>query len=194
MRWLAIVLGVFSFGVILAVHNITDGDLWNKLAIGAHVWRFGTVPVRDMFAFTPVLPTYIEHEWGAGTIFFGVLKFFGPEGLMALKILLAFGALWAAMAAGRTMDCGWETLLVLAIPAAACVLPAFIPVVRCQVFTYGFFALTLFGLEQIRAGKSWPVFVLPAMMLVWANVHGGFVAGLGAMAIYAAFALFSITN
>jgi len=189
MRWLAIVLGVFSFGVILAVHNIADGDLWNKLAIGAHVWRFGTVPVRDMFAFTPVLPTYIEHEWGAGTIFFGVLKFFGPEGLMALKILLAFGALWAAMAAGRTMGCGWEALLVLAIPAAACVLPAFIPVVRCQVFTYGFFALTLFGLEQIRAGKSWPVLILPAVMLVWANVHGGFVAGLGAMAVYAAFAL-----
>jgi hypothetical protein len=189
MRWLAVVLGVFSFGVILAVHNISDGDLWNKLAIGAHVWRFGTVPVRDMFAFTPVLPTYIEHEWGAGAIFFGVLKFFGPEGLMSLKILLAFGTLWAAMAAGRTIGCTWETLLVLAIPAAACVLPAFIPVVRCQVFTYCFFALTLFGLEAIRAGKRWPGFVLPAVMLVWANVHGGFVAGLGAMAVYAAFAL-----
>jgi hypothetical protein len=189
MRWLAVVLGTFSFGVILAVHNISDGDLWNKLAIGAHVWKYGTVPVRDTFAFTPVLPTYVEHEWGAGAIFYGVLRFFGPEGLMALKILFAFGALWAAMAAGGTMGCAGETLLVLAIPAAACVLPAFIPVVRCQVFTYGFFALTLFGLEQIRAGKRWPGFVLPVVMLVWANVHGGFVAGLGAMAVYTAFAL-----
>jgi hypothetical protein len=33
MRWLAVALGIFSFGVILAVHNIADGDLWNKLAI-----------------------------------------------------------------------------------------------------------------------------------------------------------------
>ena len=191
MRWLAVALGIFSFGVILAVHNISDGDLWGKFAIGAHVWKYGTVPVRDMFAFTPVLPAYIEHEWGAGAIFFGVLKFLGPEGLMALKILLAIGAIWAAMAAGRTMGCTWEALLVLAIPAAACVLPAYIPVVRCQAFTYCFFALTLFGLEQIRAGKKWPVFVLPAVMLVWANVHGGFMAGLGAMAVYAAFALFT---
>jgi hypothetical protein len=191
MRWLAVVLGIFSFGVILAAHNISDGDLWGKLAIGAHVWKYGTVPVRDMFAFTPVLPTYVEHEWGAGTIFFGVLKFFGPEGLMALKILLGFGALWAAVAAGRTIGCAWESLLMLAIPAAACVLPAFIPVVRSHGFTYCFFAFTLFGLEAIRSGKKWPAFILPAVMLVWANVHGGFVAGLGAMAVYAVFALFT---
>jgi hypothetical protein len=189
MRWLAAALGIFSFGVILAAHNISDGDLWGKLAIGAHVWKYGTVPAHDMFAFTPVLPRYIEHEWGAGAIFFGVLKFLGPAGLMALKIVFALGALGAAMAAGRRTGCSWEALLVLAIPAAGCVLPAYIPVVRSQVFTYGFFALTLLGLEEIRVGKSWPVFVLPAVMLVWSNVHGGFVAGLGAMAVYAVFAL-----
>ena len=75
LRRLAVFLGIFSFAAVLAAHNISDGDLWAKLAIGAHVWHFGTVPDRDTFAFTPVLPHYIDHEWGAGTIFFGVLKF-----------------------------------------------------------------------------------------------------------------------
>jgi hypothetical protein len=191
LRGLAVVLGIFSFGVVLAAHNFTDGDLWNKLAIGAHVWKFGAVPVHDTFAFTPVLPRYIEHEWGAGTIFFGMLKFFGPAGLMTLKILLAFGALVAALATGRKIGCAWETLLVLAIPAAACVLLGYIPVVRSHAFTYCFFAVTLLGLEEIRAGKKWPAFILPLMMLAWSNIHGGFVAGLGAMAVYTAFALFT---
>ena len=191
MRRLAVVLGIFSFGVVLAAHNITDGDLWNKLAIGAHVWKFGTVPVHDTFAFTPVLPRYIEHEWGAGTIFFGVLKFLGPAGLMTLKILLAFGALGAALATGRKIGCAWEALLVLAIPAAACVLLGYIPVLRSHTFTYCFFAVTLLGLEAMRDGKKWPVFVLPLMMLAWSNIHGGFVAGLGAVAIYTVFALFA---
>ena len=90
--------------------------------------NIGTVPVHDTFAFTPVLPRYIEHEWGAGTIFFGVLKFFGPAGLMTLKILLAFGGLVAALATGRKIGCTWETLLMLAIPASACVLLGYIPV------------------------------------------------------------------
>ena len=191
MRWLAVVLGIFSFAVVLATHHITDGDLWNKLAIGAHVWKFGTVPVHDTFAFTPVLPRYIEHEWGAGTIFYGVLKFFGPAGLMTLKILLAFGALGAALATGRRIGCAWEALLVLAIPVSACVLLGYSPVLRSHTFTYCFFAVTLLGLEEIRAGKKWPVFVLPVMVLAWSNIHGGFVAGLGAIAVYTAFALFT---
>jgi hypothetical protein len=189
LRRLAILLGIFSFAVVLAAHNIADGDLWGKLAIGAHVWKYGTVPAHDIFAFTPVLPAYIEHEWGAGTIFFGVLKFFGPPGLMILKIGLAFGAILAALAVGRKNGCAWETLLVWAIPASACVLLGYIPVLRSHAFTYCFFAVTLLGLEAIRAGKKWPVFALPPMLLVWSNVHGGFAAGLGTIGVYTVFAL-----
>jgi hypothetical protein len=191
LRRLAILLGCFSFAVILTAHHIADGDLWGKLAIGAHVWHFGTVPDHDTFAFTPVLPHYIEHEWGAGTIFFGVLKFFGPAGLMALKIALAFGALLAALTVGRKNNCGWETLLLLAIPVAWCELLGYIPVLRSHAFTYCFFACTLLGLEAIRSGKKWPGFVLPPVFLVWSNVHGGFVAGLGTIGVYSFFAFFT---
>jgi len=190
-RWLAGLLGGLSFAVVLAAYHITDGDLWGKLAIGAYVWHFGTVPDHDLFAFTPVLPHYIEHEWGAGTIFFGVLKHAGPAGLMLLKILLAMGALLAALAAGRKHGCAWETRLVLAIPVSACVLLGYIPVLRSHAFTYCFFAVTLLGLESLRTGNQWPVWVLPPVFLFWSNVHGGFVAGLGAIGVYGAFALLS---
>lgn len=186
---LAVFLGVFSFAVVLAAHHIADGDLWGKLAIGAYFWHFGTVPDHDLYAFTPVLPHYIEHEWGAGAIFFGVLKFFGPAGLMGLKIVLAFGAMLAALGVGRKNQCRWETLLLLAVPAAWCLLLGYIPVVRSHAFTYCFFAVTLLGLEEISAGKNWPLFVMPPMFLLWSNVHGGFVAGLGAIAIYSGCAL-----
>jgi hypothetical protein len=190
LRRLAVFLGLFSFTAVLAAHHICDGDLWGKLAIGAHVWHYGTVPDHDTFAFTPVLPHYIEHEWGAGTIFFGVLKFFGPGGLMALKILLAFGAMLAALAVGRKNNCAWETLLLLAIPVAWCELLGYIPVIRSHAFTYCFFAVTLLGLEVLRAGGKWPLFILPPMFLLWSNVHGGFVAGLGAIDIYTTLAAF----
>jgi len=93
------------------------------------------------------------------------------------------------LATGRRIGCAWEPLLILAIPASACLLLGYVPVMRSHTFTYCFFAVTLLGLEEIRAGKRWPVFVLPAMMLVWSNVHGGFVAGLGAIALYTLFAL-----
>jgi len=182
------VLGVVSFAVVLAFYHIADGDLWAKLALGAHVWLRGGVPMHDTFAFTPTLPEYIDHEWGAGTIFFGLLRLFGPASLMILKMLLAFGALFTALGVGRRLGASWNALLLLAIPAAAALLPGYIPVLRCHTFTYCFFGATLLCLESIRAGKKWAAFLQPLVMLVWANVHGGCVAGLGTVAVYAAFA------
>jgi len=184
-------LGCLSFAIILASHHVADGDLWAKLAIGAHVWLQGGVPLHDQFAFTPTLPTYIDHEWGAGVIFFGLLELFGPASLMFLKILLAFGALSGALAVGRQLGASWNALLLLAVPAAACLLPGYIPVLRCHTFTYCFFGMTILCLEAIRGGNKWAAFVQPLVMLVWANVHGGCVAGLGTVAVYAAFALFT---
>jgi hypothetical protein len=98
-------------------------------------------------------------------------------------------ALVRRLAVGRKTGCAWETLLVLAIPASACVLLGYIPVLRSHAFTYCFFGVMLLGLEEIRAGKKWPILVMPPLMLVWSNVHGGFVAGLGAIAVYTGFAL-----
>src|SRR5262245_40667068 len=196
---LAALLGTISFGVLLASRHIADGDLWAKRALGAHVWNFGTLPHRNVFAFTPVLPEYVDHEWGAGTIFFGLLKFFGPASLMWLKLILAFGTMAVALFTGRRGGSHWASLLVLAIPASACVVLGFVPVIRSHTFTYCLFALTLLCLEEImrhgtisspesfrsrRASMMLPASVIVGTMLIWVNVHGGFVAGLGTIGIY----------
>jgi hypothetical protein len=230
-------LGLFSFAALLASHNIADWDLWAKLALGAHVWHFGTLPHHDVFAFTPVLPEYVDHEWGAGTIFFGLLKCFGPASLMWLKIALASGTVIISLAAGRRAGCGWPPLFFLAIPAAGCVLFGYVPVIRSHAFTFFFFAIVLFCLEEIvmmdapprravddspnvdgppspfargeRRGERfafalpwnsassaqakscalrryWPAMMIPGIILIWVNVHGGFVAGLGTIGVYTA--------
>ena len=188
---LIVLLGVFAFAVILAFHNIAEGDLWAQLAIGASVWDQGHLPRHDVFAFTPTLPEWIAHEWGAGVVFYGTLKLFGPCGLMGLKMVLALGALGFGLAAGRRQGCDAYVLLLLAVPAAACLLPAYIPVLRSHAFTFFFFGLTLFCLEELRGGRRWPAAALPAAMLLWCNLHGGFVAGLGVVLLYAAAAAIS---
>jgi hypothetical protein len=211
MLGISAVLGLFSLGALLCSGHYADGDLWAKLALGAHVWKYGNLPRHDVFAFTEVLPEYVDHEWGAGTIFFGLLKFFGPSSLMWLKIVLALGAISAAFNVGRRAGCDWSPLLLLAIPSAACVAIGFGPVIRSHTFTYFFFAVSLVCLEAIvtplyrtrmsdfdeepgisktwrvarsRAGTSIPALALICIMLLWVNIHGGFVAGLGTIAIY----------
>ena len=82
-------LGGIVWLIVLGRINIADGDLWAKMALGAMLLQKGVLLTQDIFAFTPVLPEYVDHEWGSGVVFFAVLNLFGSIGLMALKIGLA---------------------------------------------------------------------------------------------------------
>ena len=177
-------LGVFSFALLLAYHNIADGDLWARLAQGASIWMRGHLIHEDMFAFTKVLPYYIDHEWGSGLIFYSLLRIFGPQSLIVFKILTAIGAVMFAIATGRFFNTRLSVLCLLAIPAAATVFPGYVLVVRSHAITYLFFGMTLFCLEAMRRGWKWPSFLIVLIMIAWTNAHGGFVSGLGGIGIY----------
>ena len=164
---------------------MADGDLWARLAVGAAFWKNGSLPRVDTYAFTQVLPAWVDHEWGAGLLFYSLLKSFGPSALMILKIVTALSALLICIAAARLKGADWTVLLLLALPCGLTILPGFITVVRSHVLTYVFFAATLLCLELLVRGKRWPAAVIVPMMLVWANVHGGFVVGLIVIAVYA---------
>jgi hypothetical protein len=181
-------LGALVWLIALTHINIADGDLWAKMSLGAMLLQKGVFLIRDIFAFTPVLPRYVDHEWGSGVVFFGVLNLFGPAGLMVLKIALATGALLAAAWTARRQGCSWHPLLLLLPVAAWALLPGYGGVIRSHAFTYAFFALALLMLEELRRGRVWWGVALVSMTALWTNLHGGFVAGLGLISVYAAWA------
>jgi hypothetical protein len=56
---------------------------------------------------------------------------------------------------------------------------------RPHVFTFLFLVLLLIALERHRRhGRWWALLVVPPLMLVWANTHGAFIAGLVLVALY----------
>ncbi len=182
-------LGLFVWAVVLLFHNLADGDLWAKLALGASFWQTGSFPRHDLFAFTPVLPVYVDHEAGSGVIFFLVLKWFGPAGLLLLKMVLALAALGIGILLARRFERSWAVLFLLAAPAAFCLLPGYVVVLRSHAITYVFFALTLLFLEALRDGARWALAGLVLAMMAWVNLHAGFVAGMGVVGIYALVAM-----
>src|SRR2546426_8111686 len=58
--------------------------------------------------------------------------------------------------------------------------------VRPQVFTYLFFTFLLVVLDRVftAPGRGRLLWILPPLFALWANTHGGFVAGLGVLWLY----------
>jgi hypothetical protein len=61
---------------------------------------------------------------------------------------------------------------------------------RPHVVTYVFFALTLERLDDVRTGRRAPtaLWILPPLFALWANIHGGFLAGISLVGIFAGLA------
>ncbi len=189
MLALSLVLGTLSLIGTLAYHNLADSDLWARLVAGAHVWKYHAVAGRDFLAYTPVLDAWVDHEWGAGLVFCTAILWFGPTALMILKMVLALMALGLAMTVAYRRCRSVYAVIAVAVPCAIVLLHGYTPVIRSHAFTYALFALILLCFERMRAGARWPLAVLPPTFIVWTNVHGGFVAGLGVFGIYIAWAL-----
>ena len=59
---------------------------------------------------------------------------------------------------------------------------------RPAIFTFLLFPLLLFSLERVRLAeslRSGSAMALPALMLLWANLHPGYLLGVGVIGVYA---------
>lgn len=178
-------MGGIAFAMLLLWFREADFDVWHQLAIGAHWWHTGEINEREVFSFLPTLPKVINHEWGAGIWNYLLMRLGGSPALMLWKIAAGLGTLAAALYTARRAGASHGALLAFAPIAAFCVLPGFVPVVRAHVFTYLGFAILLALVEFTRRRRVWwPVPTAIAVMLVWANCHGGFVAGFGLLGVY----------
>lgn len=160
-----------------------DPDLFGYLASGRLFVEQGGVTALDPFAYTSAGFQWVTFEYGAHVLLWLAYRAAGPIGLIALKCL-AGGVALAFLAASVRVTTDkphvWVPVFVL---CASAVSRFFL--FRPQLFTFAFFALfvaVLFRHLYFVHGRA-RLWVLPLVMLVWANMHGGFVAGLGALGL-----------
>ncbi len=180
-------VSLFMVTVILYYLSTTtaDPDLWGYLAFGRLFWGQGQFPYLDVFAYVPTLKPWIYHEWLTGVLFYPLYRTLGGPGLQVLKYALGLATMGAIYLTARRR--GADLL-----PAALGVFCSLVGMsvgysaVRAQVFTYFFFALFLYLLEDARLSGRWgKLWLLVPIQIVWCNLHGGFLAGLGLILLYA---------
>lgn len=181
---------VIAFYLSFALAKLTltsaDPDLWGYLAFGRLFWETGIFPYKDVFAYAPTLKPWVYHEWLTGVLFYPVYQALGAPGLQLFKYTLGLMAVSFTYLTARERGADvWGTVLVL-LMVQGFLSTGYSPV-RAQAFTYAFYAVSLYLLERARLSGRWRGLLwLVPLQIFWCNVHGGFLAGLGLIFLYAA--------
>jgi len=165
--------------------NLADFDMWWNMATGRSLVQTGTFPYHDVFSYVPTLPVWIQHGWLSGLALYQTNVWLGDAGLQLLRLGLGLGtAGFVYLAARRHGAPALAAALTLA--AVGQQFGSGFPAVRALVFTNFFFALSLYLLETARRNQSWRLlWLLVPTQILWANLHAGFLSGLGLIALYA---------
>ena len=173
--WIYLLFLIWAFATVT---NPADPDLWHRLAVGDFSMRTGHFPNGDTFSYLADYYHIADHEWGGGLIFYALWSRWGEVAIVAAKLVsLAVTltlAIWAGMRGRRPT--AWLTAFYALVLIA--LLPSFQSTLRCMVFTHLIFALWLYFYQRERHGRAvWTIWY-PLTMVLWANLHGGFIIGL----------------
>lgn len=169
-----------------------DYDLFARLIVGKSVIENGFILKHDFYSYAPT-HLWLDHEWGASAIIYWVStlsEFFNKSiltTLSAFKSLLVFGIFAIATICVNVRNSKYSSFNILYFALAVFASNiVFASTVRCHMFSFLLFALFVLILELYRLhGKKWLLAILPFLMLLWGNTHGGCLSGLGLILIYA---------
>ena len=183
---------IFLLGLFAT--EMSDSDSWWNLATGRYVVTEHRLPVPDPFAYTtagaaPVYPGEertryfnLTHEWLAQAVWYAIWSAGGAAAVVLWKALLMtlLCGLTGLVAKWRTDSWLWGTAAALAAASLAVEFAHDRPGILSYVFTAAFIAI----FESRK--RLW---LLPPLLLIWANCHGGFFLGWIVCAAYAGEAL-----
>jgi hypothetical protein len=178
--WLYLFILVWADGTVF---NWADPDLWHRLALGEYLWRTGHFPLGDTFSYLADYRIIPDHEWGSAVVFYSIYHAIGTEsgfgtamvGLKLVTLALTVTLLtWAGLRRQRPAVplAAFEAIVLLGL------IPSFNSTLRCMAFTHVLLALWIYWYQCERTGRRIPGWAYVVTMLLWANLHGGFVMGL----------------
>jgi hypothetical protein len=182
-------IALIAFVWILAVYQFSettvDPDLWGHVVFGQQMLESGAVERADIYSWTVNGQAFINHEYGADLIFGGTHSILGGTGLLLLKVSIGLLTFGLALRLG-TRSLPWpETAIALALGAVAVTEISFGFAARPQIFTALGLALELMLLRRIHEGQRWWAIALPLLFVIWINIHGGALAGVGLLGLAA---------
>ncbi len=214
MRWfnaLCLAAVLLACGLTMAP-NIADADLWGHIQYGIDVLRTGELPRTATYTYTAEGYPWINHENLAEVLMAGVVLTLGPLGLVWGKFALSLVVVGLIYWVSRRDGVSWiaSSVCILLVAANLGYQWSFRPQLATMVFFTLLIALLQFSFNGWRDQWLWThprqwwrrdwvpgdcqlkyssakfraLWLAVPLFAVWANTHGGFVAGLLIYLVY----------
>jgi len=161
---------------------LNDGDTGYHIRAGEFILDTLSVPRHDMFSFiSPALP-WTAHEWLAEIIMALVHHAGGLTGVVVFFALIIAGTfhLYFTLLRRNNGNIYLAIMLVMMVIASAKI--HFLA--RPHIFSLPIMVVWYFLLDTYQYKDRDRLYILPFIMLLWVNLHGGYVVGLFLIGVY----------
>jgi len=161
-----------------------DSDLGRHLTLGNYMLNERIIPTRDMLSYTKNGLSRPPYEWLSQILFALAYRLFGLDGVIIFtSLILAILFTMIYNFANRRSGSPLIAIILTFITAGSSSLH-WLP--RPHIITFLLVAVWIENLEKLTIGKPIKMYTFPTIMVLWANLHGGFVFGILAWFAYAA--------
>lgn len=178
-------LGVFLAGVLgtlSVMRGIFDPDYFWHFATGRLIAQTGAILRTDPFSFSWFGESWIPDQWLSDVLIYRLVKLAGANtGLLVFGFVAAVGI--SVLGVGlRSRGASHRSIALVSLLVAAVVLPQV--TMRPQVLSLAMLTAVLTVLITAHPDRRLLLLILPPLFLLWANLHGFYVIGLGAGFVY----------
>jgi hypothetical protein len=179
-------VAICTFAALLFIRNfsITDPDIWWHLATGNWILQHRAVPTTDPFSLYGMGKPWIAYSWLFDVLMQLSYQAFGYVGIVLYEVLIRLALAAALFHLVRSLlPHFWRAVALtgLSIYAMTSVIG---PRPGMLTILFGIIELEIL-LTARRTGNTGRLWLLPPMLVIWANWHIQFVYGLLILGVFA---------
>jgi hypothetical protein len=159
-----------AFVLVISFCNIRSLDLWWHLKTGEWIWQQHRIAHVDPFSHTAGDQPWVSHEWLFGLLSYLAYVTGGITGLVSAKAVLIAALFVLVALTARTR--GASPGMIFLVLAACYAISRFRFTERPELFSTSFAASFILA-HEISRRSGWLLMALPAVQLLWVNIHGG---------------------
>jgi hypothetical protein len=173
------------FGLTLwGQHLLDDADIGWHIRNGQHILTTHSVPRADYFSYSMQGRPWYAWEWLYDALISGIHSVAGLNGVVLFSAGLV--ALVFALLFRLTLKASGNLLVALGLTLLSGVASLIHLLARPHLFTWLFTLIFFHALMSFQRGERKRLLLLPALMLLWVNLHAGFLVGIALLGLFIA--------